>query len=155
MDYKGNLKGDALKHFKWKGRRKSTNVIKAGGPNSRRRVEFEKEQQKKGEMKAAEQKRRERAKAQQKRRDQEMLEKERRDQDRRANARKVSNEYLEESDYNSKKNQFPKKPAENPAKKASKEDGFVKVKAFIRKLANGTIINVRSFLRRVAKKLGK
>lgn len=155
MDYKGNLKGDALKHFKWKGRRKSTNVIKAGSPRSPRRYEFEREQREKAQQKKAQQQRRERARAQQKRRDQEMLEKERRDQDRRTNARKVSNEYLEESDYNSKKNQFPKKPAENPAKKASKEDGFVKVKAFVRKLANGTIINVRSFLRRVAKKLGK
>ena len=40
----------------------------------------------------------------------------------------------------------------------SKEDGksgTVTIKAHVRKLANGAIVNVRSFLRRVAKKLGK
>lgn len=35
------------------------------------------------------------------------------------------------------------------------KSGTAKVKAHVRKLANGAVINVRSFLRRVAKKLGK
>lgn len=176
MDYKGNLKGDALKHFrkrrrKGRGRKLSRKAAERGRKTSRdnkilkkrndelqeriweslRQREAEEaranaEASKRMRMAAAERERQRIAN------DPKLVEKMR--IQREADARFQRERALMEVNKAGNKIKVSSKTPGYESKKVGKA-GTVTIKAHVRKLANGTVINVRSFLRRIVKKISK
>lgn len=128
MEYKGNLKDNALKHYKWKGRKPSKNVIRSTRPNPIPEIVTYDSQD------PGSQYERERRWAQ----EEQIL--------------KTFEENLEKRlKENARKTLEAKKKFEAQKKKGTSNGKTVQVKAFTRKLANGRTINIRSFLRRIFK----
>lgn len=126
--YRGNLKGNALKHYKWKGRRKSKNVIRSTRSKPIPEI-ITYDSQDPGSQ----------------------YERERRWYQEEQNLKTFDENLEKRLKENARKTLEAKRKLEAIKKKGTSNGKTVQVKAFTRKLANGKTINIRSFLRRIFK----